>query len=80
MFVDDTVIPSYSATRAACRIYQQSLELGLKAWESMVVFKNKRGQIRFISDTLVNALLRKAASAILKLSRATRSWQGHTGQ
>ena len=44
----------------------------MKDCEPMAVFKNERGQTRFISDALVNTLLRRAASAVLNLK------QGHT--
>ena len=80
-FADDTVSPSHSATRAACRIYHRSLTLGMKDCEPMAVFKNERGQTRFISDALVNALLRRAASAVLNLKQGhaeLQLWSTHS--
>ena len=80
-FIDDTVSPSYSATRAGCRIYQRSLRLGMKDTAPMAVFKNDRGHTKFITDALVNSLLREAASATLNLKQGhpeLQLWSTHS--
>jgi hypothetical protein len=80
-FADDTISPAYSATRAGCRIYRRSLRLGMTAFEPMAVFKNDRGQVKFISDALVNALLREAASKTLNLKQGhpeLQLWSTHS--
>ena len=71
-FADDPVSPAYSATRAGCRIYHRSITLRMTRTEPMAVFRNQRGRPSYITDALVNTLLREAASATLNLKR------GHT--
>ena len=49
--------------------------------EPMAVFKNQRGQPTFITDALVNSLLREAASATLNLTRGhpeLQLWSTHS--
>lgn len=68
-FAGDSANPAYSATGAGLRIYMRSLRLGQKAHEPLAVFKNKRNKVQYITDSMVNSLLRDAASATLGLPR-----------
>ena len=80
-FGDDTEDPAYSATRAGFRIYRRSQRLGMKDHEPMAVFKNNHGKVRYIVDTMVNDLLRDAASATLNLKRnhpEIQLWSTHS--
>ena len=66
-FADDPGNPPYSATRAGLRIYHRARRLGMKPDEPLAVFKNGRGMVRFITDSMVNGLLREAAGAVLNI-------------
>ena len=66
-FGDDPKNPRYSATRSSLRIYNRSIRLGMKAHEPMGVFKDERNKVKFITDTMVNSLLRDAARITLHL-------------
>ena len=71
----------YSATRARFCMYRRSQRLGRKHHEPMAVFKNDRGQVRYIIDTMVNKLLRDAASVTLNLKRdhpELKLWPTHS--
>jgi len=80
-FAGDPTSPNYSATRAGHRIYQRSIRLGMSPDEPMAVFKDKRGKVKFITDNLVNSLLRHAASAVLGIPRGHKDlnlWSTHS--
>ena len=53
----------------------------MKDTEPMAVFKNGRGHTKFITDALVNSLLREAASATLNLKKGhpeLQLWSTHS--
>jgi hypothetical protein len=53
----------------------------MKDSEPMAVLKNKRGQIRFITDALTNSLLHRASSTTLNLKRGhpeLHMWSTHS--
>ena len=70
-FGDDPDSPEYSATRAGYRIYQRAKRLGMKPHEPLAVYLNDRGKVRYITDSLVNGLLREAAGTTLNLQHNT---------
>ncbi len=80
-FGDDLVSPDYSASRAGFRIYERSIRLGKTPDEPMAVFRDSRGKVKFITDTMVNDLLRDAARAVLGLRRGDpelKLWSTHS--
>ena len=80
-FGDGPDRPEYSATCAGCRIYQRAKRLGMKPHEPLAVYLNKRGNVRYIIDSLVNGLLREAAGTTLNLQRNTYElslWSTHS--
>ena len=80
-FADDPNNHAYSATRAGLRIYHRSRRLGMKPDEPMGVFRDTRGKVKFITDGLVNSLLRKAAQSVLNLTPkdpALSLWSTHS--
>ena len=80
-FGDDPDSPDYSATRAAIRIYHRSKRLGVEDGAPIAVFQSGSGRTQFITDSMVNALLRDAAVAALGLKRtdvALKLWSTHS--
>ena len=80
-FSDDPDSPAYSATRAAIRIYHRSRRLGVEDGAPLAVFQSSGGRTQFITDGMVNALLRDAAVAALGLKRndkALKLWSTHS--
>ena len=80
-FADDASNPEYSPTRASLRIYQRSTRLEVKDHEPMAVFKNRFGATKYITDSMVNDLLRRSAVAVLGLKAsdpAVKLWSTHS--
>ena len=80
-FADDPDSPEYSATRAAVRIYHRSRRLGVEDGTPIAVFQSSSGRTQFITDGMVNALLRDAAVAALGLRRSNKAlklWSTHS--
>ena len=80
-FGRDDKSPAYSPTNAGFRIYERSKRLGMKDYEPMAVYRNSHGKVRFITDTMVNDLLRQAASATLGIPRNNaelKLWSTHS--
>ena len=80
-FGRDKESPAYSPTNAGFRIYDRSKRLGMKDHEPMAVYRNSHGKVRFVTDTMVNDLLRQAASETLGIPRShaeLKLWSTHS--
>ena len=80
-FGKDRESPAFSPTNAGFRIYDRSKRLGMKDYEPMAVYKNSHGKVRFITDKMVNSLLRQAASETLGIPYShaeLKLWSTHS--
>ena len=80
-FARDRKEPKVCPVLAAIRIVQRANRLGVPLGEPIAVFKNKKGQRRFITDKMVAALLRKAASEVLNIDKHSAKltlWSTHS--
>lgn len=67
-FARDDKHPTFCPVRAALRICLRAIRLRVPSAEPIGVFRTAKGVRRFITDTIVTALLRKAASTVLNIN------------
>ena len=80
-FARDRKEPKFCSVLAAVRIAQRATRLKVPQDEPVGVFKNTRGERRFITDKMVAKLLRSAASEVLNINPKNKQlqlWSTHS--
>jgi len=81
IYSKDTSQPNYCPANVGWSILDRAHRLGVPDHEPIAVFKDKKGQRRFITDSIVKHLLRKAAQAVFNMKPSDPDllrWTSHS--
>ena len=81
IYSKDVTQPTYCPANLGWTILDRAERLGVPAHEPIAVFKDNSGRRRFITDSIVKALLRKAAQAVFNMKPSDPEllrWTSHS--